>query len=300
MTGPVRRSGVPAGPGAKHITCPSCGGQVVAGLPFCPTCGERLTEATEGRSCPRCGTAAPDETKYCPACGLGLDGAVRPSAAATSSTSPFVISVIDQSGDVLSRHPLSIGESTIGRDGADMEFSDDQFMSPLHVKLTVEGDELDIRDLGSRNGTWVFISEPHRLVDGDRVLLGSQVLEYRRLGYPGPNPPERDQTRRLGSLVPSADIARLTQLRSDGSERDTMHLSPGRDLTLGREQGDWIFPYDPSMSSQHAEIRSEDADFVLIDTGSRNGVAVAARGDVPTPVGTRLLVGDKMLRIDQA
>jgi len=79
-----------------------------------------------------------------------------------------------------------------------------------------------------------------------------------------------------------------------------MHLSPGRDVTLGREEGDWIFPYDPSMSGRHAEIRSEDADFVLMDAGSRNGVAVAARGDVPSPLGTRMLAGDKMLRIDVA
>ena len=53
----------------------------------------------------------------------------------------------------------------------------------------------------------------------------------------GPHPPEHDATRRMGSLIPSADIARLTQLRSDGSERDVCHLSPGRHLTVGRERG---------------------------------------------------------------
>ena len=301
MTGPVSRSGgSPADRSMSQITCGNCGGTVVADLPFCPTCGKKLAPPVTGRACTRCGTAAPEDRKYCPACGQGLDGVLRPSEAAIQAASQYVITVIDENGEPLSRHPLQAGETTIGRDGSDMEFSEDPYLSPVHLKFTATADELVLRDLGSRNGTWVFLTEPHRLNDGDRILLGSQVLEYRRLGYPGPHPPERDATRRLGSLVPSADIAKLTQMRSDGSARDVMHLSPGRDVVLGREDGDWIFPYDPSMSGRHAQIRSEDADFVLMDAGSRNGVAVAARGDIPSPLGTRMLAGDKMLRIDAA
>jgi len=98
--------------------------------------------------------------------------------------------------------------------------------------------------------------------------------------------------------VPSADIASLTQLRSDGSPRDVIQLSPGRDVRIGRERGDWIFPYDPSMSGAHAIVRSEDADFVIVDDESRNGVALAARGDMPLGNGSRILVGDKLLRIE--
>src|SRR3989449_7084786 len=57
---------------------------------------------------------------------------------------------------------------------------------------------------------------------------------------------------------PSADIASLTQLRSDSSARDVIQLSPGRDVAIGREQGDWIFPYDPSMRSEEhtSELQS--------------------------------------------
>jgi len=99
-------------------------------------------------------------------------------------------------------------------------------------------------------------------------------------------------------VVPSADIASLTQLRSDGSSRDTIQLSPGRDVHIGRERGDWIFPYDPSMSAQHATVRSEDADFVLLDDHSRNGVAIAARGAMALEHHSRIMVGDKLLRIE--
>ncbi|MEO8293967.1 MAG: FHA domain-containing protein, partial [Gemmatimonadota bacterium] len=111
-------------------------------------------------------------------------------------------------------------------------------------------------------------------------------------------PPEQDATRRMGSLIPGADIASITQLRSDGSARDSMHLSPGRTVTLGREQGDWQFPYDPSMSALHASIRSEDADFVVTDMGSRNGVAISIRGEPLLRSGSRILIGDQLLKVE--
>lgn len=205
---------------------------------------------------------------------------------------------VDDAGTPICRHSLAGAETTIGRESAHLTFADDTFLSPLHAQLSLRGDSLELRDLGSRNGTWLFLEEPHRLQDGDRILIGSQIIVFRRLGYPGPHPPEADSTRRLGSLVPSADIASLTQQRSDGSARDTIHLSPGRNLLIGREQGDWTFPYDPSMSGAHTEVRSEDADFVLVDVGSRNGTAVAVRGECALKDGSRFLVGDKMLRVE--
>src|SRR5438093_576186 len=167
-----------------------------------------------------------------------------------------------------------------------------------NAKVSWEQDHLVVRDLGSRNGTWVFVEAPHRLADGDLLLIGAQVIRFRRLGYPGPHAPDADATRRMGSLTPSADIASLTQLRSDGSVRDVVQLSPGRDIRVGRERGEWVFPYDPSMSAEHALVRSEDADFVVVDAGSRNGIALAARGDISLQHNSRILVGDKLLRIE--
>jgi len=188
--------------------------------------------------------------------------------------------------------------TTIGRTEGDIRFPEDQFLSPLHSKLSWEEGRLEVRDLGSRNGTWVFLKGPCRLTDGDLILIGSQILRFRRLGYPGPHTAEADATKRMGSMTPSADIASLTQLRTDGSSRDVIQLSPGRDVHIGRERGDWIFPYDPSMSAQHATVRSEDADFVLVDDHSRNGVAIAARGVMSLQHGSRIMVGDKLLRVE--
>jgi pSer/pThr/pTyr-binding forkhead associated (FHA) protein len=299
--------------GAADVKCGACGKMVDGSLPFCAFCGAKLggspVATTSAVPCPRCGTAiANADFKYCPNCAapLGAGAAAAPAASATAMFSakqagpkpPVQLTITKEDGTKGASYPLVGEETTIGRAGADIAFADDIYLSPMHALLLWKDGKLSIRDLGSRNGTWIFLSDAHRLVDGDLVLVGSQLLKFRRLGYPGPHPPEADATRRMGSLVPSADIASLGQLRADGSVRDVFHLSPGRDIALGRDKGDWPFPYDKSMSGAHAVIKSQDADFVVMDAGSRNGVAVAARGDVPLAKGHRILVGDKLMTVE--
>ena len=282
-------------------TCPFCGGRATAARPFCPHCGRRLSAPGSGPSCGRCGSAVASTASFCATCGAPVGDtrvARRVSPGAPRAGGSITLVLLDDAGAAAQRFERAGPDTTIGRQDGDIRFPDDVFLSPLHAKISWEQDTLVVRDLGSRNGTWVFLETPHRLLDGDLLLIGSQVIRFRRLGYPGPHPPDADATRRMGSLIPSADIASLTQLRSDGSVRDVIQLSPGRDVLIGREQGDWIFPYDPSMSARHAVVRSEDADFVVVDTDSRNGIALAARGDMPLRHQSRVLVGDKLLRIE--
>ncbi|MSR05936.1 MAG: FHA domain-containing protein [Gemmatimonadetes bacterium] len=291
-----------AATGAVNATpCPSCGTLIAPGLAFCAACGTRTPQrqAGAGPTCRNCGTPAAAGAKFCGVCGtvMGSSRIERPVGAGPRGVA---LNIVDEGGTILGRHEITNDETTVGRGDATISFPDDLFLSPLHAKLTLKDGRLLLRDLGSRNNTWHFIEEPHRMVDSDVLLIGSQMIRFKRLGYPGPHPPEHDSTRRMGSLIPSADIARLTQVRADGSERDVCHLSPGRHLTIGREKGDWLFPFDPSMSSTHAQIRSEDADFVVVDAGSRNGVAVAVRGEIPLRNGSRMLVGDKLMRVEMA
>ncbi len=304
---------------AKGPVCSSCGHPVEEKMPFCAFCGAKLEAAPApppppaadrgaGAPCPNCGTAIPSASyKFCPNCATPLGTGPRSSgpheatevfSAKRSGQPPVQLALTAEDGTKSSRYPLVGEETTLGRNGADVNFPDDVYLSPVHALFIWKEGQLSVRDLGSRNGTWIFLEGPHRLVDGDLILIGSQLLRFRRLGYPGPYAPDADATRRMGSLIPSADIASVSQLRVDGSVRDVFHLSPGRDVKLGRDAGDWAFPYDPSMSSQHAVIRSEDADFVLVDAGSRNGVAGAARGDVPVRKGSRILLGDKLLVVE--
>ena len=282
--------------------CPFCGKAVSGAQPFCPHCGRRLSAPGSGPACARCGSPVSPGVAFCGTCGAPVSSTPalqRPSAQPPARTDfTFHLELLDDGGKPLQRYERRAMDTAIGRQDGDIRFPDDQFLSPLHARITWEQDHLVLRDLGSRNGTWIFFEEPHKLVDGDLLLIGSQMIRFRRLGYPGPHPPDADATKRMGSLIPSADIASLTQLRSDGSARDVVQLSPGRDVRIGREQGDWVFPYDPSMSGKHAVIRSEDADFIVIDDGSRNGIARATRGAVPLANGSRILVGDKLLRVE--
>jgi len=220
-----------------------------------------------------------------------------------SPTSPIVpgapkIALLAEDGETKRTYTLDTGEAVIGRGDADIGFPDDPFMSPVHARMDLRAGQLFLRDLGSRNGSWFFLDEPMKLADGDRLLIGSQVLRFRRIGYPGPHPPEADATRRMGSVVPQVDIAVIEQLRADGSVRDVFHLSPGRSVFLGRTTGDWTFSYDSSMSGKHAEVRSAESDFYVHDNGSRNGVAIAVRGERRLEAGHRVLVGDQVLRVE--
>jgi pSer/pThr/pTyr-binding forkhead associated (FHA) protein len=265
------------------ITCPRCGKTTTAGLPFCGHCGTLIGQR------------------------VSIEGAPSSSGPSTGSTAIFGagrltnaprLSLIGETGEVTKTYLLDRGEAVIGRGDADMRFEDDPFMSPLHARLEARNGQIFLRDLGSRNGTWLFIDQPCKLADSDLVLIGSQLIRFRRLGYPGPHSPEADSTRRMGSSVPTVDVAILEQVRSDGSVRDTFHLSPGRPIVIGRETGDWIFPYDPTMSGRHAEVRTEDSEFFVHDANSRNGVAISVRGERELKKGQRMLVGDQILRLE--
>jgi pSer/pThr/pTyr-binding forkhead associated (FHA) protein len=283
-----------------------------AASPFAPGAGvvpsTRVNEAP-GPACPRCGNATTPGLPFCGYCGtlVGKRVSVQMESGASPGTAVFGASrmgagprlaLLGESGEVAQSYTLDRGEAVIGRGEADIKFEDDHFMSPLHARFELRDGQLCLRDLGSRNGTWVFIDQPTKLTDCDLLLVGSQVIRFRRLGYPGPHPPEADSTRRMGSAVPTVDIAVVEQLRADGSVRDVFHLSPGRSVAIGREQGDWIFPYDATMSGKHAEVKSEDSEFFVHDANSRNGVAMSVRGEKTLKPGQRILIGDQILRVE--
>ena len=296
--------------GPSTVTCPRCARQVDGALPYCGACGTRLAPAAEPAAtaaCQGCGARYAPGDLFCARCGNRVGSRVSveasPPANATvrfgQRTAPGPrLALLDEQGDVATVFTLERGEAVVGRGDADIRFGDDTYKSPLHARLEMRDGALWLRDLGSRNLSWVFVQEPTRLADGDMLLVGSQVLRFRRLGFPGPYVADADATRRMGSMTPSADVAVVEQLRPDGSVRDTLHLSPGRSVVMGRESGDWLFPYDQTMSGRHAEIRSEDSEFFVHDVGSRNGVAVAVRGEKTLRTGQRVLLGDQILRVE--
>ena len=65
---------------------------------------------------------------------------------------------------------------TLGREGNDINFPDDPFISGQHAMVNVAGDGYELNDMGSKNGTFVRLEEPFVLGHGDYVFLGQQLL----------------------------------------------------------------------------------------------------------------------------
>ena len=94
----------------------------------------------------------------------------------TSAECPFNLVQILVSG-VKGRvfHPQK-QEVFIGREGCDLNFPEDQFMSASHCAISVKGENYQIRDLASKNGTFLRIRDDWELIHGDYIFIGQQLL----------------------------------------------------------------------------------------------------------------------------
>ena len=73
------------------------------------------------------------------------------------------------------------GQSVIGRDRGCAVQIDADSVSRHHARLNVDGRDVSIEDLGSKNGTWVAgerIRGPVSLTDGSSFRLGSETLRF--------------------------------------------------------------------------------------------------------------------------
>ena len=80
------------------------------------------------------------------------------------------------------RLPLRSGETILGREGADVVPLPSPSVSRQHAALVIEGTAARLRDLGSKNGTFVDelrVDSAIALQDGARVRFGTLVLTYR-------------------------------------------------------------------------------------------------------------------------
>lgn len=64
----------------------------------------------------------------------------------------------------------------IGREGGDLNFPSDLYMSASHCKLEDAGGKLVLTDLNSRNGTYVRLKAERELAHGDYLFIGRKLL----------------------------------------------------------------------------------------------------------------------------
>jgi pSer/pThr/pTyr-binding forkhead associated (FHA) protein len=64
----------------------------------------------------------------------------------------------------------------LGREGSDLNFPADIFMSGSHCRIEESGGRFFLSDLNSRNGTYVRIKTEHDMNHGDYVFIGRKLM----------------------------------------------------------------------------------------------------------------------------
>jgi pSer/pThr/pTyr-binding forkhead associated (FHA) protein len=89
---------------------------------------------------------------------------------------PFRIAQILQGGAVGMTVCARSSGLQIGREGGDLNFPTDLYMSGSHCKIEEAGGKLALTDLNSRNGTYIRIKGERDLAHGDYLFIGRKLL----------------------------------------------------------------------------------------------------------------------------
>jgi hypothetical protein len=70
------------------------------------------------------------------------------------------------------------------------------------------------------------------------------------------------------------------------------------DARIGRTEGSITFPHDSLMSTNHARVYKNGADFILIDEASSNGTFIRVKKETKLEPGDVILVGGQLFRFE--
>ena len=77
-------------------------------------------------------------------------------------------------GDVF---PIKDGEILLGREFGDVTVAGDGFVSGRHATFLFKNGRLNVRDVGSSNGTFVRLQQPTVVEYGDQLLIGRHLVK---------------------------------------------------------------------------------------------------------------------------
>ena len=253
---------------ARYYVCESCQTPVPSGHKFCG----------------RCGTPVPEVMMHLHA---DFYGDMQDPAKAR------LILIRGEGMDGLSYH-LKADQHLLGRQGQ-LEFPDDQFISPKHANFFYRDNRLIVRDEGSLNGIYFRIRGSVEVSPGDQFVVGEQVFRL------DPTPKASDGADPDGTFFYSSpkypSAFRLNQILEGGAIGMTI-CARGNSLQVGREDGDLNFPGDVFMSAKHATVEEKDGKFVLTDFDSRNGTYLRLKTERALSHGDYVFIGKKLLRVE--
>jgi len=91
--------------------------------------------------------------------------------------SPFRIVQVLKGGGAGMTYCARENAIQVGREGSDMNFATDPYMSSRHVRVEMgAGGKFSLADLGSKNGTYVRVKNERELTHGDYLFMGRKLL----------------------------------------------------------------------------------------------------------------------------
>lgn len=253
---------------AKHYICRSCMTGVASGHKYCGRCGAPVPE-----------TVVSGETKY-------FSDMQNPDKAR-------LILIRGDGMDGLSYH-LKAEQHVLGRSGQ-LEFPDDEFISPRHANFFYRDRHLVIRDEDSLNGVYHRVRGSTELSPGDSFMAGDQLfqIDLSPVASDGADP---EGTYFYSSPKFSSGF-RLSQVLIGGAVGMTV-CARGSSLTVGREDCDMNFPNDAHVSIKHCSVETAGNKFRLTDHDTLNGTYVRIKSETQLGQGDYVAIGRKLMRVE--
>ena len=285
------------------IDCGRCGIRNSDELFFCKSCGTRLVSSD----------VLPDDAKQAGIADLRsvverlvsarlVDGGPAPAAylpARQTDDAHFRLVSISADGSDGEIHLMGAGPVDIGRTFGNLVI-DDPFLASRHARIVATAGGRVLSALERRNGVYRRLRAPMPISDGDKILIGQQLLRFEVL-------PELERS--VAASLENGQVVfgsrcrpswgRLLQLTPAGTPRDVYHLGRG-EVVIGREKTDLVFSDDELISGRHAKLTLSGGQIVLEDIGSMNGTFLALREPTLLASGDVIRMGNKVFRFEGA
>lgn len=280
---PAAQMTAPPGP-AAGVQCSNCQAAVPPGNRFCGSCGSPVAVAGE--------TATPQHAA------AASTMSFHPEAGPEPAGPQCRLVTIDQTGREGIAFSLALGETICGRTTGTILLADDAFVSPTHCAFNFVGDKLTITDKNSLNGIYVRIPDEHTMVHGDIIRVGRQLLRFESVDTLSLEiQRNEDDDAAIWGSPEQTPFGRIVQLLESGRAGETRLLT-GEVSSLGREEGNIVFPTDGFISGRHCTFSPAPNGVIVKDLGSSNGTYVRVKAETTVGTGDFVLIGNQMLRVE--
>ncbi len=205
-----------------------------------------------------------------------------------------VLGVLEYRGQ---RHEIRSETITLGRDPEATITIEDPTVSFMHAEISRHGNHLYLRDLGSRNGTFVngnLLATPCILKNGDMIRIGKTELKfYSTSDVPVPQSAPASLVSQVLPKEPEEEKYGQLVVRSGHTPGLTFALKPPS-VIIGRGPApNTIDLNNQTVSRKHARLEWRKDKWMLVDLQSTNGTFLNGKR-LQAEVETELKAGDEV------